>query len=215
MHEARLIFWRIHRRDIPWAILRMGMDRRALKRSGLDFWKLLGTGSGETFTLRDANPLRWGVLIVGDRIPNFDHWDKRAISRKEIVIVPISVNGLWSGRNPFNKVERIDGKSWHGPVAAITRARIKWRHNRIFWRSVPPVNIALHAAPGLIRAIGIGEAPIGLQGTFSIWQSPQAIKEFAYASPAHQGAIESTRRIGWYSEEMFARFAITAESGEW
>lgn len=196
-------------------MLRMGLDRRVLKRSGLDFWKLLGTGSGETFTLGDANPMRWGVLIVGDHIPDFSHWDRRAISRKEIVIAPISVNGLWSKRNPFSNVEHIDGRTWQGQVAAITRARIKWRHNRIFWRSVPPVNIALHAAPGLIRAIGIGEAPIGLQGTFSIWQSPQAIKDFAYASSAHQEAIESTRRIGWYSEEMFARFAITAESGEW
>lgn len=215
MLEARLIFWRIRRSDIPWAILRMGLDRRTLRKSGVDFWKLLGTGSGETFTIGDANPLRWGVLIVGDRIPDFGHWDRRAIARKEIVMAPIAVNGLWSRKNPFRNLEPVDGKSWQGQVAAITRARIKWRHNRIFWRSVPPVNIALHAAPGLVTAIGIGEAPIGLQGTFSIWQSPQAIKDFAYASPAHQGAIESTRRIGWYSEEMFARFAITTESGEW
>lgn len=215
MREAKLIFWRVRRRDIPWALLRMGLDRRLLRSSGIDFWKLLGTGSGETFTVSDANPLRWGVLMVGEHIPTLTHWDRRAIARKEITIAPIAVNGLWSGKNPFNDVAKVDGKTWSGPVAAITRARIKWRHNRTFWRSVPPVNVALHSSPGLIRAIGIGEAPIGLQGTFSIWESPQVIKAFAYASQAHQEAIESTRRIGWYSEEMFARFAITKESGEW
>ncbi len=104
---------------------------------------------------------------------------------------------------------------WGGKVVAITRARIKWRHNLTFWRAVPPVNHALHASPGLIKAIGIGEAPIGLQGTFSLWDSPQAIRDFAYRSPAHQEAIKATERIGWYAEEMFARFALLEESGDW
>jgi hypothetical protein len=215
MTQARLIFWRIRRRHIPWAILRMGLDRLHLSRSDLKFWKLLGTGSGHTFTVRDANPYRWGVLMIGDEFPSSDHWDRRAIARKEFLIQPIAVNGLWSGRNPFESIDLIDAKGWSGKVAAITRARIKWRHNRRFWRSVPPVNVALHASAGLESAIGIGEAPIGLQGTFSLWSSPQAIREFAYRSPAHQEAIAQTHRIGWYSEEMFARCAVIEELGEW
>jgi len=214
-NEARVIFWRIKRRHIPWAILRMGLDRLQLRRKQIEFWKLLGTGSGETFTIRDANPYRWGVIMVGKDLPNLAHWDRRAIARKEFSIQPIAVNGLWAKQDPFASMERVDGKSWQGKVAAITRARIKWRHNRKFWRSVPPVNLALHSSPGLESAIGIGEAPIGLQGTFSIWDSPQAIRDFAYRSPAHQGVIEATKRIGWYSEEMFARFAVIKESGDW
>lgn len=214
-NEARVIFWRIKRRHTPWAILRMGLDRLQLRRGQIEFWKLLGTGSGETFTIRDANPYRWGVIMVGKDLPNLTHWDRRAIARKEFSIQPIAVNGLWAKQDPFASMERVDGKSWEGKVAAITRARIKWRHNRKFWRSVPPVNLALHSSPGLESAIGIGEAPIGLQGTFSIWDSPQAIRDFAYRSPAHQGAIEATKRIGWYSEEMFARFAVIKESGDW
>ena len=106
-------------------------------------------------------------------------------------------------------------KSWDGPVAAITRARIKWHDNVKFWRAVPPVNESLHSSPGLIKAIGIGEAPIGLQGTFSLWESASAIRDFAYRTPAHQRAIEATRQIRWYSEEMFARFAVLEESGDW
>lgn len=213
--QAKIIFWRVPRRYVIWAFIRMALDRRSLRKSELSFWKLLGTGSGETFTVGDANPYRWGVLMVGEKFPEMKHWDRRAIARKEITINPLSVNGSWSRRNPFSSVESIDQKSWQGRVAAITRARIKWRYNRLFWRSVPPVNLALKSAPGLIEAIGIGEAPIGLQGTFSIWESPQAITDFAYRSKAHQDAIEATKRIGWYSEEMFARFAVTEESGDW
>lgn len=213
--QATMIFWRIKRRHIPWALLHMGLDRRLLRNSSLHFWKLLGTGSGETFTINDANPYRWGALLVGEDLPSLQHWDRRAIARKEIQLQPIAVNGLWAGTNPFEGIPSVDGKSWSGKVAAITRARIKWRHNRTFWRSVPPVNLALHAADGLERAIGIGEAPLGLQGTFSIWNSPQAIKDFAYRSPAHREAIDATHRIGWYSEEMFSRFAVIEESGEW
>ena len=215
MLEARVIFWRIKRRHIPWAIMRMGWDRLRLRREGVDFWKLLGTGSGETFTVRDANPYRWGVIMVGEDLPRLSHWERRAIASKEFSLKPIAVNGRWAKRDPFESMVKVDAKTWDGKVAAITRARIKWRHNRKFWRSVPPVNIALHASPGLESAIGIGEAPIGLQGTFSLWDSPQAIRDFAYRSPAHHGAIEATKRIGWYSEEMFARFAVVEESGDW
>jgi hypothetical protein len=87
--------------------------------------------------------------------------------------------------------------------------------NRKFWRAVPAVNESLQKSPGLVRAIGIGEAPIGLQGTFSIWESGAALRDFAYRSRAHQEAIEATERIGWYSEEMFSRFAVVDESGDW
>jgi hypothetical protein len=66
----------------------------------------------------------------------------------------------------------------------------------------------LKAAPGLVAAIGIGEAPIGLQGTFSLWESGAAIRDFAYKGAAHQKAIADTSAYNWYSEELFARFAV-------
>jgi hypothetical protein len=96
---------------------------------------------------------------------------------------------------------------------AITRARIKWRKNIVFWKSVPPVTTSLHRSPGLISAIGIGEAPIGLQGTFSIWESGEAVKNFAYSGAAHKEAIKATHRHAWYAEEMFARFALIKSNG--
>lgn len=219
MKEIRLVFFRIAAKDSLWALTRMALDRRILRRANLDFWKLLGTGTGKTFTISDADPLRWGALLVGEKFPELEHWQRRATAIKTFRLAPISVHGTWSRHEPFTNVSfptsAGDSGSWNGPVAAITRARIKWRKNLTFWRAVPPVNQSLHSSAGLIRAIGIGEAPIGLQGTFSIWQSREALRDFAYRSPAHKRAIEATKEIGWYAEEMFARFAILEESGDW
>ncbi len=218
----RIYFWKVKSRHIPWAIFRMGLDRISLWRAhGISFWKLLGAGKGETFTPRDADPRRWGLLIVinPEDLARFERsriiarWRKKAESEFAAELTPISVHGQWSRQTPFSHLP-FAAKDWSGPVAAITRARIKWRKNLIFWRSVPPVTQSLHSSEGLAAAIGIGEAPIGLQGTLSIWNSAEAVRNFAYRGEAHKAAIAATHRENWYAEEMFARFAITRSSGE-
>jgi hypothetical protein len=214
-----VFFWKIKARYIPWAILHMGLDRLSLaRRSDVKFWKLLGAGKGETFTPRDADILRWGLLVVVDKdseIANskmIKRWNKKSLSQFSAQLSPISVNGAWSKKSPFDQIPKATN-DWSGKVVAITRARIKWRKNVIFWNSVPPVTTSLHSSPGLISAIGIGEAPIGLQGTFSIWESGEAIKNFAYSGAAHKEAIKATHRHAWYAEEMFARFALIESRG--
>ena len=204
-------FWTIKPRAIPFALLAMALDRFALTRSkNVGFYKSLGTGKGETFTPVDANSLRWGLVAQVNDLDAFDQsmvvkrWRKNSIGEFRAVLEPISSHGKWAGKEPF--VASV--KDWTGPVAAITRARIKWHQNFKFWSSVPPVTISLKSAPGLMAAIGIGEAPIGLQGTFSLWESSAAIKDFAYKGAAHQKAIADTATYNWYSEELFARFAV-------
>jgi len=204
-------FWTIKPRAIPFAILAMALDRFALTRSkNVGFYKSLGTGKGETFTPADANSLRWGLVAQVNDLDAFDQsslakrWRKNSVDEFRAVLEPISSHGKWAGKEPF--VASV--KDWDGPVAAITRARIKWHQNFRFWSSVPPVTISLKSAPGLVAAIGIGEAPIGLQGTFSLWESSAAIKDFAYKGAAHQKAIADTATYNWYSEELFARFAV-------
>ncbi len=204
-------FWTIKPRAIPFAILAMALDRFALTRSkNVGFYKSLGTGKGETFTPADANTLRWGLVAQVNNLDAFDQsmvvkrWRKNSVGEFRAVLEPISSHGKWAGKEPF--VASV--KDWTGPVAAITRARIKWHQNFRFWSSVPPVTISLKSAPGLMAAIGIGEAPIGLQGTFSLWESSAAIKNFAYKGAAHQKAIADTATYNWYSEELFARFAV-------
>jgi len=213
-----IYFWRIRAIFIPLAIIFMAINKIQLKRlSGVTFIKLLGTGKGESFTPRDADPFRWGMLITvsENQIDMLDKsfvvksWQKICISEYRVLLKPISSHGFWSGKQPF----AVDKFEWAGKIAAVTRARIVWRKNLIFWRAVPPVTESLHRSPGLLNAIGIGEAPIGLQGTFSIWQDAASLRDFAYKGQAHSEAIRATSANQWYSEELFARFAVIQERG--
>ena len=208
-----IYFWKIKPSKVGFALLRMALDRSALRRiKGVRFAKMLGTGKGETFTPRDADANRWGALIVIDGA-NFEmldnsklinRWRANSISEVRYLLDPISSHGLWAKVNPFAyATTQTDGE-----VIAITRARIKWFQNFRFWRAVPPVTQSLHSSPGLINTIGIGEAPIGLQGTFSHWRTGADLRNFAYKGAAHQDAIAATERHQWYAEELFARFAV-------
>jgi hypothetical protein len=209
-------FWTIKPSRFPRAIHAMGFDRfRLMLDKNVSFHKSLGTGKGETFTPSDANALQWGLIASVEDIEKFDNsfvikrWRRISVSEYRAVLEPISSHGHWAGKEPFVAT----AKDWDGAVAAVTRARIKWSQNFRFWRSVPPVTVSLKSAPGLIAAIGIGEAPIGLQGTFSLWESAAAIREFAYKGAAHQKAIADTSTYKWYSEELFARFAVLEQRG--
>ena len=209
-------FWTIKPSRFLNAIHAMGFDRfRLILDKNVFFHKSLGTGKGETFTPSDANALQWGLIASVDDIQKFDtsfvvkRWRKGSFSEFRAVLEAISSHGKWAGKEPF--VASV--KDWDGQVAAITRARIKWSQNFRFWSSVPPVTVSLKSAPGLVAAIGIGEAPIGLQGTFSLWESAAAIREFAYKGAAHQKAIADTSAYNWYSEELFARFAVREVRG--
>ena len=206
-------FWQIEKKRIPFALSRMALNRRAVRTfPGVTFSKLLGCGTGERFTPSDADPLRWGILIAieEDQVEAFDKssvvtkWRKNSHSEFRALLSPISSHGQWSKREPFS----VSAKSNDGAIVAITRARISFLENFRFWKAVPPVTTSLHNSPGLISAIGIGEAPIGLQGTFSLWESAQALRDFAYKGAAHTQVIADTKKYQWYSEELFARFAV-------
>ena len=214
-------FFTIGTKSIPFAFVSMALDRvRSRKFSGISFSKHLGTGSGKTFTPRDADLNRWGLIVVIDknRLGEFDsssiikNWRKRSTSEFRAVLSPLSSHGLWAKSNPFDFISPQVNKD--SRIAAITRARIKWHMNFMFWKSVPPVVTDLHKSPGFIAGIGIGEAPIGLQGTFSLWESASALRDFAYKGAAHQKAIALTESVGWYSEELFSRFEVLELRGE-
>ena len=213
--------WRIPRHRVLSAIGHMAFDRFSLrKNSAISFFKLIGTGTGETFTPRDADPTLWGLILTIEEsaLAAFDEgtlvkaWRKISLSEARYLVQAVSAHGRWSGAEPF-LVDSELAKNWEGKVLAITRARIKWRKNLQFWRAVPPVISSLRDSPGVESAIGIGEAPIGLQGTMSIWSSSAAIREFAYKGAAHSAAIRETHSQQWYSEELFARFALLEVRG--
>jgi len=123
---------------------------------------------------------------------------------------PLSSKGLWAKQQPFgNSIPH----RWDGPIAAITRGRIKPRMWPTFWNSVPPVVLDVKEGGGLTFAMGIGEAPVGLQGTFSTWSDGPALSAFAHRRPAHQQVIAQTAALDWYSEELFARLALLSAEG--
>ena len=200
---------------IARAIGHMGLDRRPLRRiPGATFVKLLGTGSGRTFTPRDADPHHWGVLACwrdADGPERYESsgshvsWSGSAYEQGRILVRPLASRGTWAGREPFGDPV---AHRWDGPVAAITRARIKPSLWRTFWSAVPPVSGDLRSVEGLRLALGIGEAPVGLQGTFSLWSSNAALSEFAHRRSPHVEVMRRTHDVGWYAEELFARFAV-------
>jgi hypothetical protein len=212
MKQTVLYIFTIKRPAIPFAFLQMALGRRtARKIRGVSFAKLMGTGTGKTFTPSDADLKQWATLFVADDLDLVDtsrfisSWRKRSVSVDKYILNPISSHGQWSKREPFEISAPIKND---GPIVAITRARLKWSQAVRFWRSIPPVVTDLHQSPGLLFSIGIGEAPIGLQGTFSVWQSGAALRDFAYKNAPHRAAIEDTKRFDWYSEELFARFEL-------
>jgi hypothetical protein len=215
-----LHLWGVPTRAVPAAFARMGTDRGPVRRMpGLRFAKLLGTGDGRTFTVRDADPRHWGLLATWDSVgaaAAFEDsrtvrgWGRLATDRLRLALRPLASRGAWAGQKPFGDPtpQRHDGA-----VAAITRARIRTAKALTFWRSVPPVSADLHRSAGLRLAVGIGEAPIGLQGTFSLWESGAALTAFAHRGAPHVEAIRQTGLQNWYAEELFARFAVLQIDG--
>lgn len=224
---VELRVWEVPR--VGLALARMATGRRRLRHvPGLRFAKLLGTGSGQTFTLRDADPHRWALLTVWDPRGAADDspeaaadrfattravgsWEAAARETLRVRMSPVAARGLWSGVEPFGEVTATGPH--RGPVAALTRARLRPTRAVGFWRAVPPVSADLAGSPGLRLSLGIGEAPLGLQGTFSLWDSTAALVDFAYRRSPHRAVVDRTPLADWYAEELFARLAVHEVAG--
>ena len=217
---VRLDITRVKSRHILIAFSLMARQRMSMRKlPGLTFYKLMGTGSGKTFTVRDADLNHWCILSVWETQEDSlayltskpaRQWQKIALTEANIELEPLSAKGTWAKKTPFgNPVP----EKWDGLTAALTRASIKPRWWREFWRSVPPVSADLNSTAGLITSLGIGEAPIGLQGTFSIWETNESITAFSSRQKPHAAVIARTHETGWYSEELFARFKVKKLSG--
>lgn len=199
----------------------MAVDRRRLRAvPGVRFGKLLGTGTGTSFGPTDADPTRWAALVVWDDPTAADAFDDTPVGRAwrriaragvRLDLRPVSSRGEWSGARPFGDPT---GGRTDGPVLALTRARLRPTRAARFWRAVPPVTAALHDTPGLLTRFGVGEAPIGWQGTVSVWRAATDLVSFAYRHPEHRAAIDRTPAERWYAEELFARFAVRAVVGD-
>jgi heme-degrading monooxygenase HmoA len=218
------LFRFLHVRNKFWAFGQMQFAHSQIRKtSGLLFYKLMGSGRELGF-----NPLPdWGVYALLGVWKNeqaakdffkqaaiFKKYEKHSSEQWTIFMKPLQVKGLWAGSNPFQSTIDID--ETNPLIAVITRATIRPSKLIKFWRYVPtsqrPIKIG---CDGLIFTKGIGEAPLVQMATFSLWQNLKALKNFAYSSPEHQEAIQKTRKIDWYKEEMFVRFQPYDSVGNW
>jgi heme-degrading monooxygenase HmoA len=204
-----------------WIFGQMGKAPKKLEEvPGLEFSKLLGSGGKNGFS-KMLNVNVYALHCVWesesaaanffDRSDTFSEFDDRATEVYTIYMKASKAHGLWDGSNPY-QTQQITP---NGPIAVITRARIKAKFLLRFWRYVPSLGKKVDQAAGSIFSIGIGEYPWFMQATFSIWESMEAMRAYAYGSPHHMEVVKKTRELGWYSEELFANFIPYKTVGSW
>jgi hypothetical protein len=202
--------WQVRPASVPGALLRMAWLPRALRRRpDVSFVKLLGTARG--FGVTAADPLRWAALTVWRAHARpISSFDRIAAAHVRLTLRPTVARGRWAGREPFT----VEAPTGDRPVLVLTRARLRPTRAATFWRAIGPVAAALTDAEGLLTAFGIGEAPIGFQGTVSIWPGGRQVNAFAYRTAEHAEVVRTTPVRRWYAEELFARLEVVEVTGE-
>jgi len=203
---------------IPFALLAMAVHRIPLiLNKKCKFWKLMGCGKNGSF---DLNPdwQQWALLAVWDSEEDFERssfihswWNTFTFEKWNMFLQPLSSHGKWDQKEPFTSA--MVESNFNGPIGVLTRATIRFSKLKGFWSNVEPVAKLMEGSPGYVTSVGIGEAPVFRQATFSVWDSMESMKSFAYGSKEHIEVIKKTRQENWYSEELFARFQIISSSG--
>jgi hypothetical protein len=225
--RVTLHVWRVPAWRLPQVLGRLARDRATLRRTeGVRFAKLLGTGRGRSFSPTKADLTRWAALVVAevdvDATPVGRAWRELSSAYCRLDLHTLSTRGRWAGSEPFTPapgtspeadVEAAKGVET-GLVLALTRARLRPTRAVAFWRAIDSAGTAAQRAPGLLATFGVGEAPIGWQGTVSLWRTQRDLVEFAYRHPDHRRVLERTPAERWYAEELFARFAVLDATGD-
>ena len=200
-------------------LLPLWMNRRFL------FSRLMGSGLNGTFDIR-PDLAQWAVLCFHTVPPDIEgmrsdadgwkrdfygpfiaaYWRLLGCETWTIALEVVSGHGTWDGRALGDGLPARSRGVEDRPIAVLTRATIRLTRLRHFWSNVPPVSREFFATEGVRLSLGIGEAPLFRQATFSLWESESRMREFAYRNPAHRDVINRTRKERWYTEEMFLRF---------
>lgn len=206
-----------------WAFRQMGLAAGQLATvSGLAFSKMLGSGSGNGFSIWPDFGT-YGLLGVWEeeskaraffeRGAVMDAFRQKARSVWTVFMRSAVAHGAWDGKMPFAANTPFDKDQ---VVAVITRATIHPQKLWQFWRFVPPVSRSMSEhKEGLLFSKGIGELPVIQQATFSLWENSHLMHQFAYSSHQHKRVVKRTREMNWYKEELFARFHPFDTFGEW
>lgn len=191
------------------------------KVKGSTFYKLMGSGRGlgfsafpdwTTYVLLQVWESEVDATLFFDTASIIENYRKRTTEVWTVYLKNSTAHGLWDGSNPFEVEKNLPQVS---TIFVLTRATIKWHKFISFWRYVPVSHQPLRNNPGLIYTKGVGELPVIQMATLSIWKDAQSLKNFAYNSKEHREAINMTRKLNWYKEELFARFIPYKSIGTW
>jgi len=207
-----------------WGWLRIAQGINSLGSvPGLRFAKVMGSGHAGGFGLRPSASHQ-GLVCVFDSLadaqtfcdgPVFAQYRSRARELCFGLFGIQSSRGAWDGVSWTPEAATSDGEQPQGGlVAAITRASILPTKAPAFWRMAPAAQAQLPQAQGCLVAMGLGEAPLLRQCTFSIWRNAGAMDAYA-RSGAHSKAIAATYRNGFFSESMFVRMRVLSFEGVW
>jgi hypothetical protein len=198
-------------------------DRPVRQLRGLRFAKALGSGFEGGFGLRPSAD-RQGLFLVFDGeaaadafladSPTLQGYREHAAELLTAKLRASTSRGSWDGFQIGASVQAPQSGADSGPVAALTRASIRPGKAAKFWPLAPPSQVSLESAPGCRLAVGLGEAPLLRQATFSVWDSVAAMDAYA-RSGAHQAAIKASYQGDFFSESMFTRFVPLQLQGVW
>ena len=200
----------------------MQLGHHQLKNiDGLAFYKILGSGAKNGFSAK-PNFGTYILLCVWESESQaetffaenifFKEYQERSCEVMTIYMHSAEVHGTWDGRTPFQKNAEL---AMDKPIIVLTRARIRFRKLLSFWSRVGSVSQSLENYGGLVLSIGVGEWPLIQQATLSIWKTQKEMMDYAYKNPKHREVVMLTRKLNWYKEEMFARFAPYKFVGIW
>lgn len=205
--------WRLRPGDAVRAMLASATWSRRSDRGRVAFTRLLGSGDTR-FTPRGADLTRWVAVTVWQSPLDAagagldPAWGRRAVGHWRALLSPLTARGAWGGRAPFATPGRATAASWSGEVVSLTRARLRVSKAWRFHRAVPTVAHRLAEVDGLQAAMGVGEAPVGFQGTLSLWRDPAAVSAYTWRQREHRDVLDRTPTERWYAEDLFARFAV-------
>lgn len=222
---------KLHR---AWGWMRLVAGPAAYKTvPGMLGAKVMGSGHGGGFTLRPS-ATHQGLLcrfdtanaamdfLHGEQVQGFR---ERARECWAGLLTVQSSRGTWdqqawglsdedSQRLSRDWTQRLPEALPTPPLAVLTRASIHTARASTFWRHAPATQAALQAADGCLLAMGLGEAPLVRQCTFSLWRGQDQMDAYARQG-AHQQASAAAYRQGFFSESMFVHMRVLRMAGQW
>jgi len=205
-----------------WAFKQMQLGLKELQEvQGLSFYKIFGSGAKDGFSAwpNFSTYVLFGVwksealaeaFFKKNRF--FQEYQHKSKENFTVYSRPAEAHGLWDGGNPFVQQTKIKAEQ---AVMVLTRARIRFRKLLSFWSRVNQVSKSLVDYDGARFSIGVGEWPLIQQATLSLWSSQAEMIDYAYKNEKHKTIIQLTRKLDWYSEELFARFLPYRLAGKW